>query len=469
MTYMNSDSSKDQRSIVPVGAINKQIKDLVANNLSLVWVEGEISNIAQPASGHIYFSLKDSQAQIRCVMFRTNKQQVPFKIGNGIKVVVRAKVSLYEPRGDIQLIADQMEQAGFGALQRQFELLKNKLDQQGLFDQQRKRPLPYLPQEIAIITSPTGAAIQDFLNVSHRRYPYCKKSIYAVPVQGDTAAGLITQAVEYVNQCGSADVLVIIRGGGSIEDLWAFNDEALARAIALSDIPVVTGIGHEIDFTIADFVADLRAPTPSAAAEQICPEINHLINIITTSRKKLQRCLQTNLDTHTQRVDWLSQRLSQCDPVQTIQRQQQHLSTLKRRLNRAIETYHQQDKIRIASLAHRLHRETPTNILQLSKKHIDEACHQLQSTMKTRLHNSSHRLALCVNSMSVVSPLNTLKRGYSITMQSDQQSLITRHEQVKAGDKLITHVENGQIISNVESTLDQSFITELAAKKHPPK
>ena len=464
MTYINSNSSKDPRTIYPVCTINRRIKDLVADHLSLVWVEGEISNIAQPASGHIYFSLKDSQAQIRCVMFRTNKQRVPFKICNGLKVIVRAKVSLYEPRGDIQLIADQMEQAGFGALQRQFELLKNKLSDQGLFDDQRKRSLPYLPQEIAIITSPTGAAIQDFLKVSQRRNPYCKKSIYAVPVQGDTAAGLITQAVEHINQCGSADVIVIIRGGGSIEDLWAFNDEALAHAIALSNIPVVTGIGHEIDFTIADFVADLRTPTPSAAAEQVCPEINNLINLITTSNKKLQRCLQTNIDTNMQRIDWLGQRLSQCDPVKSIQRQQQHLSALKQRLTHSIETCHQQNKIQVTGLAHRLHRESPTKTMQLSKKHISEAYKQLQSAIKQRLHNSTHRLALSANSMSVVSPLNTLKRGYSITMQSDQQSLLTKLEQVKAGDKLITHVVNGQIISNVESIHDKSWLAEI-----PPK
>lgn len=465
MTYMNSDSPKDQRNIYPVSAINRQIKDLVADNLPLIWVEGEISNIAQPASGHVYFSLKDSQSQIRCVMFRTSRQRVPFKITNGIKVVVRAKVSLYEPRGDLQLIADQMEEAGFGALQRQYEKLKNKLQEQGLFDPERKQALPYLPQEIAIITSPTGAAIQDFLNVSQRRYPYCKKSIYAVPVQGENAASLITQALHHINECGTADVVVIIRGGGSIEDLWAFNDETLAIAIAQSIIPVVTGIGHEIDFTIADFVADLRAPTPSAAAEQICPEIDNLANHLTITRRKLSQLLRGNIDTNMQRVDWLNQRLAQCDPVKSIKRQQQLLGALKLRLARTTPAHIQHTKTKLFTLAHRLGRESPSKSLEQAKTHINRTYSRLQNNIQQKVHQSSHRLALSANSMSVVSPLNTMKRGYSITMQSDQQSLILNHGQVKAGDKLITHVADGKIISQVESTKKHSLLTDIAPEK----
>ncbi len=463
MQYMNPTSADEPRLIQTVSAINLQMKDVIVERFSCVWVEGEISNLAQPASGHLYFSLKDAHAQLRCVMFRTSRRQLPFKPANGLQVVVRAKASLYEPRGDLQLIVEHMEEAGFGALQRQYEALKKKLHANGLFASELKQALPFCPQEIAIITSASGAALQDFLKVAQRRYPNCIKNIYAVPVQGDSAAPAVTQALACINRRATADVITIIRGGGSIEDLWAFNDEHLAYAIAASKIPVVTGIGHEIDFTIADFVADMRAPTPSVAAELICPEQATLQLKFEHSATKLTQLLVNQYRTKMQALDWLGQRLNQLDPAKLIARQKEHLKQITARLERTMGDTCKQSKSQLDVITHRLSRENPEQKLSQSRKQLTELVKSLHTQTSQRLQQARHRLQLAANSMHVVSPLNTLKRGYSIT-SNDQTLLIANIDQVEVGQRVVTHFSHGQIISRVESTSSDNLIADITDK-----
>ncbi|MGA7800973.1 MAG: exodeoxyribonuclease VII large subunit, partial [Gammaproteobacteria bacterium] len=264
--------SLPQRDVYSVGRLNREVRAALEAGFALLWVEGELSNVARPASGHLYLTLKDAQAQVRCAMFRNRCQFLGFTPQNGMQVLVRARVSLYEPRGDFQLIIEHMEEAGDGALLRAFEALKQRLSKEGLFEEARKRPIPTLPRRVGVVTSPIGAAIRDILSVLRRRFPALPVLIYPVPVQGTDAAPQIAAAVRRASERADCDVLIVTRGGGSLEDLWAFNEELVARAIHDSAIPVVSGVGHEIDFTIADFVADRRAPTPSAAAELVSPD-----------------------------------------------------------------------------------------------------------------------------------------------------------------------------------------------------
>jgi exodeoxyribonuclease VII large subunit len=272
------------REIYSISELNSEARVLLEKRFPLIWVEGEISNLARPASGHIYFSLKDEAAQVRCAMFKMHNRLVNFQPKNGQQVLARVRISLYEARGEFQLIVEHMEETGDGALRRQFELLKQKLFEEGLFDEAHKQALPFLPTQLGVITSPSGAAIRDILSVLKRRFPGIPVLIYPVPVQGTEAPQAIVESIHSAAKCQDCDLLILARGGGSLEDLWAFNEETVARAINACPIPIVTGIGHEIDFTIADFVADYRAPTPSAAAEFISPDHTEP-GRVTSSRK----------------------------------------------------------------------------------------------------------------------------------------------------------------------------------------
>ena len=429
------------------------MKQLVGSAFPILWVEGEISNLARPASGHIYFSLKDSNAQIRCVMFRGNQQKVPFKIENGLQVVIRAKVGLYEPRGDLQLIADQMEEAGFGALQRQFEALKKKLLEEGLFAAEQKKSLPGYPQKIALITSPSGAALKDFLKVIRRRYPLSAISLYSAPVQGDQAAGIIKSAIEAINFDNTAEVIVLIRGGGSIEDLWAFNDEQLARTIAKSTIPVVTGIGHEIDYTIADFVADLRAPTPSVAAEMSTPDLGILRSQLENKMDQLIKFCRERLNTEFQSLDWLFQRLQRIHPAATIEFQRKELGRLSSTLLSACNNYLQLTESRLKLSASELRSNSPTNRVRKSRSDHRLIHNRLHTAVGHSFSSKHHRLQLLSATLNAISPLNTLDRGYSITIKPGTEPvLINRYDQTLPGDQLITYLAAGQVVSRVEST-----------------
>src|ERR1700678_2277221 len=283
------------RDIYSVSRLNREVRVLLERGFGSVWLEAEISNFAKPSSGHWYFSLKDAAAQVRCCMFRQRNMLCAFAARDGQKVLVRARIGLYEPRGEYQLVIDHMEDSGLGALKRQFEELSAKLSQEGLFAAERKRLLPGLPRRIGVITSPTGAAVRDILHVLARRFPAAAVLIYPVPVQGPQAAAEITAALELAGRRAECDVLILARGGGSLEDLWAFNDERLARAIVASPIPVITGIGHEVDFTMADFAADVRAPTPSAAAELMVPDADEWLTACSRLGTRLERCLRRRL------------------------------------------------------------------------------------------------------------------------------------------------------------------------------
>src|SRR5580700_4686886 len=331
----SSPSARPDRDIYSVSRLNREVRVLLERGFGSLWLEAEISNFARPSSGHWYFSLKDAAAQVRCAMFRQRNMLCAFIAKDGQKVLVRARIGLYEPRGEYQLIVDHMEDAGLGALKRQFEELSAKLEREGLFAADRKRPLPGLPRRIGIITSPTGAAVRDILHVLARRFPAAAVLIYPVPVQGAQAAGEIVAALELAGRRAECDVLILARGGGSLEDLWAFNDERLARAIVASPIPVITGIGHEIDFTIADFAADVRAPTPSAAAELVVPDAAEWFDAFARIAHRLQRGLLRRLEAQRERLRWLVGRAAFVSPSARLSQQTQRLDDLEQRMFRA--------------------------------------------------------------------------------------------------------------------------------------
>src|SRR6202167_4608551 len=303
-----SSPARPERDVYSVSRLNREVRVLLERGFGALWLEAEISNFARPSSGHWYFSLKDSAAQVRCAMFRQRNMLSAFTPRDGQKVLVRARIGLYEPRGEYQLIIDHMEDAGLGALKRQFEELRAKLEREGLVAAERKRPLPSLPRRIGIITSPTGAAVRDILHVLARRFPAAAVLVYPVSVQGAQAAAEIVAALEAAGRRAECDVLILARGGGSLEDLWAFNDERLARAIVASTIPLITGIGHEIDFTIADFAADMRAPTPSAAAELVVPDAGEWLAALASLAARLARCARRRLGEQRERLRWLERR-----------------------------------------------------------------------------------------------------------------------------------------------------------------
>ena len=462
MTETTQIEHEDLRDIYSVSEINHHLKQLIGANFALIWVEGEISNLARPASGHIYFSLKDENAQIRCVMFRSSQKKVSFDIDNGMQVIVRAKASLYEPRGDLQLVADEMEEAGLGNLQRQYEALKKKLFSEGLFATELKKEIPVFPNEVAIITSPTGAAIKDYLNVAQRRYPTVKKTLYCVSVQGELAANSISSAVMAANRQAHADIIILIRGGGSIEDLWAFNDEQLARTIAASTIPVVTGIGHEIDYTIADFVADLRAPTPSIAAELTMPDIQTILSHVASMKRDLVKHGKEALDTRNQNLDWLFQRLQRIHPSKIMNTQKRQLGGLLQRLRTTSSTHIQQRKNQFEILLNRLQSNSPTNLVKQASAQSDFYCHRLLSSVSQQVARKRHQLQLSMTTMHAISPLGTLDRGYSITVKHGPPTkIISKYDQIQPGDQLVTYLATGQVMSRVESTSSENSLTNF--------
>ena len=418
----------------------------------MIWVEGEISNLATPASGHIYFSLKDRGAQIRCVMFRNSRQRVRFEIKNGLHVVIRAKVGIYEQRGDLQLIADDMEDAGAGALQRQFEELKKKLQQEGLFAAEHKTALPEFPNEIAIVTSATGAALRDFLNVIQRRFPRVRKRLYATPVQGAAAVPTLHKALRQIQADNNVDLIAIIRGGGSIEDLWAFNDESLARLIAAQSIPVITGIGHEIDFTICDFVADVRSPTPSAAAEIISPDGFALEQFFQGQAQRLTTVARNHLESLSQRSDWLNQRLHSSHPQYRLNTQRETLQRQQQRIDLSLKHYFSRKQSIMERFNDRLSSNSPDKRLSANKLQLQQQLTHLQRASSQLKAAKQHRFQLATRGLNSVSPLATLDRGYSITQREDSNdSYIRSHQEVTKWMLINTQLADGTIISRVES------------------
>lgn len=440
-----------QRDIYTVSRLNRETRLLLYSHFGSLWVEGELSNLAQPASGHWYFTLKDAAAQVRCAMFRPQTRMVGFAPRNGDHVLVQAQVGLYEPRGDFQLIVEFMEPAGFGALQQAFEALKRKLAAEGLFDARHKKPLPRLPSRIGVITSPTGAALRDILTVLKRRFPSTPVVIYPAKVQGADAPGELRHALNLAVKRGECDVLILARGGGSLEDLWAFNDEALARAVHACPIPVVSGVGHEVDFTIADFVADLRAPTPSAAAEAVSPDGAEWLERLVRLENRLGQRLQSRL-AHDKRVlSFLEKRLETQHPQRRLQAWMQRLDELEPRLHRALRARIATGRERLAVRIQRLERQHPAGRLGPLRDRALQLHARLHTAMGRRLETQNNRMAQASRALETVSPLSTLQRGYAIARRQRDGLILRAARDIRPGERMETRLAEGTLVSVVES------------------
>ncbi|HHG3398434.1 TPA: exodeoxyribonuclease VII large subunit [Vibrio parahaemolyticus] len=440
--------SKTNQNIFTVSRLNAEVRLLLENEMGIVWLVGEISNFSAPVSGHWYLTLKDSRAQVKCAMFRGNNRRVTFKPANGNQVLVKARLSLYEPRGDYQLIIESMQPEGDGRLQQEFEELKMKLAAEGLFAQTNKLPLPEHPKRVGIITSKTGAALYDILDVLKRRDPSLPVVIYPTMVQGDHAAIQIAQAIGRANSRNECDVLIVGRGGGSLEDLWCFNNEILARTIAASQIPIISAVGHEVDMTIADFVADVRAPTPSAAAELVSRDNSHKDQSLVAKQHKLASAMRYYLAQQKQQSAQLLHRLERQHPSYQLQRQSQQLDELDMRLRRAMQRFIDTRQQAVERKHHRLQLNSPIKHLAQQKSRLERVEHKLMDAMDRKLLTMRHQLAIAAEKLDTVSPLATLKRGYSIT-QTDQGKVVTSADDVKTGDLLVTRLANGEIHSTV--------------------
>lgn len=441
------DSHRPVRDIFTVSRLNREVRTLLEVSLPLIWVEGEISNLARPASGHLYFTLKDARAQIRCAMFRGRNNHLRFDASNGKQVLVRARVGLYEPRGDYQLIVEHMEEAGDGALRRAFEELKLKLADEGLFDVENKQPLPELPRCIGVVTSPSGAAIRDILTVLQRRFPAIPVIIYPVPVQGESAAPAIADAISRAGQRDECDVLIVGRGGGSLEDLWAFNEEVVARAIHACPVPVVSAVGHEVDTTIADFVADQRAATPSAAAELLSPDRDEWLAYLLDQQRRLLRCMRSHLTQKQQQLLWNEKRFRH--PGRRLQENGQRLDEMEQRLyrsqqHRIADSYH-----RLRHLQQRLNGASPQRQLVQLGARCQQLSTQLNHQMKRYIEQQSARLSNLGRALDAVSPLATLQRGYAIVQKEDGQVIRHSHE-TQPGESIRARLASGQLRCRVE-------------------
>jgi exodeoxyribonuclease VII large subunit len=421
-----------ERRVYTVSRLNREVRLLLERGLAVIWLEAELSNFTQPASGHWYFTLKDKEAQIRGAMFRQRNMNLGFTPRSGQLVLVHGRVSLYEPRGDYQMIVEHMEEAGVGALKREFERLKARLAAEGLFAPELKRPLPGFPRRIGVITSPSGAAIRDVLHVLKRRYPPALVLIYPTPVQGAAAVPALIQALELASARAECDVLILARGGGSLEDLWAFNDEGVARAIRACAIPVVSAVGHEIDFTIADFVADVRAPTPSGAAELVVPDRQELLGTLRRMGERLIQSGRRELRTAGQRLAHLRHRLQRMHPGVRLSHSAQRLDELEQRMRKALHARVQQQNIRL-SHAH----------ARSAQLHM-----RLQHALQRRVEASVHRLTLAQQKLDAVSPLATLARGFAVVLRADGR-VVTDAGTVAVGDEIRALVRHGAIRARV--------------------
>lgn len=418
-------------SAITVSQLNHRVRTLLEQGIGRLWVEGEISNISRPASGHIYFSLKDDSSQVSAAWFRQRQRGPAVGFKDGDRVLAYGRVSLYEARGNFQLIVEQMEPAGEGVLKRRFEALKKKLEAEGLFDDARKQDIPTLPARVGVITSPTGAAIRDILSVLGRRFPSVPVVVYPAAVQGDAAPAELIAAIESATRRDECDVLIIGRGGGSLEDLWAFNDEDLARAIAACPLPIVSAVGHEVDFTIADFVADVRAPTPSGAAEIVVPNQQEWRRRIATIALRIARIGERAVDDRAQQLDWLNNRLA---------------SAMRRQL---LTQSHE-----LQSVRGELMQLSPALSVQRSIGRLSELRQRLQTGARNIVANADHRLALLGRALHSVSPLATLERGYAIVKDATNDTVLMRAADVKSGDDIRAYLAKGELVATVKQVID---------------
>ena len=434
------------RELLSVSQLNSRARLLLEDVFTQVWVEGEISNLAKPASGHLYFTLKDSQAQVRCALFRQNAARVRQALRDGLAVKVRGKVSLFEGRGDYQLIVDAVEPAGDGALRLAFEALKEKLAGEGLFAVERKRALPAHPQHIGIVSSPSGAVIRDIISVFRRRAPQVALTLVPSAVQGREATAQLVRALQLADRAGF-DAIILARGGGSLEDLWCFNEEAVARAVAACITPVVSAVGHETDVSISDFVADVRAPTPSAAAELLAPDSADLQRRLDSLRRRLLLRMQGLLAQQRLRLDGLVRRLRH--PGERLRQQAQRLDDLDMRLRRAQQQYLQQRQALLTRLDTRLAAQHPRRSLALLRQQLDSLASRLPRAMHSQLRQQRQQLQALGQQLHIVSPLATLGRGYSILLDERGQA-IRSAQHTQPGQRVTARLGEGQLSLRVE-------------------
>lgn len=437
------------QEILTVSRLTSLIKGVLEENFEHVWVEGEVSNLATPVSGHLYFTLKDAAAQLRCVMFRASARALRFKPKDGMGVVVRGRVSLFEPRGEYQLIVEYLEPQGIGALQLAFAQLKERLAKEGLFDEARKKPIPKLPQRIGVVTSATGAAIHDILNVLSRRYANVEVLIYPVKVQGEGAAQEIAQAIKDFNLYGNIDVMIVGRGGGSIEDLWAFNEEAVARAIFHSRIPVISAVGHEVDFTIADFVADLRAPTPSAAAELVVKSKAELTAGLEALSHRLSQGMRRALADYRGRVCTLFRSLK--DPSMLLGHLAQRTDDLSERLNFAWRGEIKRKCEKVAYLSNRLRLTNPSLTVERERELLTLLFTRGEQALHRTVERCRERMAVNSGKLQALSPLQTLARGYAIARLLPQGTTVKDSEQLSPGDSIDLKFQRGGAVCTVDT------------------
>jgi exodeoxyribonuclease VII large subunit len=459
------------RSVLTVTQLNREARTLLERGLGSVWIEGEISNLSRPSSGHWYFSLKDEGAQVRCAMFRNRAVLLRFALANGARVLARGRVSLYEARGEFQVVVEHLEEAGEGALRRRFEELKQKLLAEGLFEAQRKRPLPTLPRRVGVITSPTGAALRDVLHILRRRFPAVPVLVYPVAVQGDSAPREIVQALALAGQRAECDVLILARGGGSLEDLVAFNDESVARAIAACPIPLISGVGHETDFTIADFVADERAPTPSGAAERAVPDAAQFQRALAALERNLEAATRRRLQSLRQMLAQHERGLARSHPGARLRQHAQRLDELEQRLQTTVRRRLESAQARVANATALLARSSPARRLELLGQRRDELQRRLPAAMRRRidslrqrgdyarrrlpdamlhcLRNAQQRWERAARTLHAVSPLATLDRGYAIVTEAATGHVLTDAAAVAAGTTIDARLARGTLRASV--------------------
>jgi exodeoxyribonuclease VII large subunit len=436
------------REVYSVTRLTREVRLLLERGLGVVWVEGELSNFSQPSSGHWYFSLKDRDAQLRCAMFRTKNVLVGFTPRPGTQVLIRGRIGVYEARGEYQMIAEHLEEAGLGALQREFERLKARLAAEGLFAAERKRPVPRFPRRIGVVTSPTGAALRDILNVLRRRFPPAHVLIYPAPVQGAAAAPALVRALDAASARAECDVLVLARGGGSLEDLWAFNDERLARAIQRCTVPLVCGVGHEVDFTIADFVADARAPTPSAAAELVVPDRHACLEALQRTLQRLTAGTRRELRMLQARVTGTERRLQQAHPGTRLNQQAQRLDDLALRLHAATRSRVHLGQVRLAEARARLAHASPRHALREYRARHEHLQLRLTQALRAHLARTGQRLAVAQRGLHAVSPLATLERGFAIVSDAEGR-VLSSTDQLSCGQEIEARLARGTLRARV--------------------
>ena len=445
---MNFFTAEKQNEVAfSVSQLNRQIQTLLEASLPWVLVEGEISNLARPGSGHWYFSLKDSKAQIRCAMFKNRNNAVRFQPKDGDLVKLRAKVTFYGPRGDCQLTVESMESGGEGALQQAYERLKAQLEAEGLFKQEHKKSLPTTPERVAIITSPIGAAVRDMISAFKRRFPLTELTVTPSLVQGQGAAQNLTKQLIRMDASDHFDAIIIGRGGGSLEDLYSFNDETLARTIFNAKTPIISAVGHEVDFTIADFVADVRAATPTAAAELLSPDSEHLIRQIQTLENRLSLSFERQLQTQQQKLDHLTQRMRH--PSERIQIQQDKLSQLEKRMTQSLQGLLNKQRVKLEHADARLLNASPVQSIEQKHQQLENYQRRLSQALKQNLEQKSQAFASLVEKLNLVSPLQILSRGYAIA--SNEEGVVKSITQTKKGEMLKVRVEDGELSCQVTS------------------